>query len=158
MSIEIVVAISNNYAIGKDNKLLWHIPEDLQRFKRITDGHSVLMGRKTWESLPEKFRPLPNRENIVVSSKPDFIASGATVIPSLNYLPLKKKIFVIGGGEIYRQMIDFADVIHMTQVHIDIPDADSFFPRIELTDWKIVDTIDSSNAAYKYSFLTLKRK
>lgn len=158
MSIEIVVAMSNNYAIGKDNKLLWHIPEDLQRFKSITEGHSVLMGRKTWESLPDKFRPLPNRENIVVSSKPDFIAVGATVISSLNYLPLKKKIFVIGGGEIYRQMLDFADVIHMTQVHIDIPDADAFFPRIELTDWKIVDTIDSSNAAYKYSFLTLKRK
>ncbi len=157
MSIEIVVAISNNYAIGKDNKLLWHLPEDLQRFKRITEGHSVLMGRKTWESLPTKFRPLPNRENFVLSTNPYFNAEGATTIHSLDLVPLRNKLFVIGGSEIYNQTIKYADVIHMTQVHVDIEEADAFFPKVDLTSWKIVDSIASSDANYKYSFLTLKR-
>lgn len=158
MSIEIIVAVSNNYAIGKDNKLLWHIPEDLKRFKELTTGHSVLMGRKTWESLPEKYRPLPNRTNIVVSGNDEFSPIGAKVIRNVEWIPVCKKLFIIGGSQIYNEFIKYADVIHLTQVHVDIHDADSFFPEIDLTEWNVSDTIDSYNEEYKYSFVTLSRK
>lgn len=157
MTIEVIVACSNNYGIGKDNKLLWYIPEDLKRFKKLTTGHSVLMGRKTWDSLPEQYRPLPDRENIVITSKKDVDIKGATVYNDLNLIPLRKKLFIIGGAEIYRQTIEYADIIHMTQVHVEV-EADAFFPKIDLTDWKIYNRIHSSNENYKYSFLTLHRK
>lgn len=158
MTIELIVAMSNNYAIGNNNKLLWHIPEDLRRFKELTSGHSVLMGRKTWESLPEKYRPLPNRENFVLSSNQNFIVNGAETIHSLDLIPLREKLFVIGGSEIYRQTIQYADIIHLTQVHINVEEADAFFPKFDLTMWNISDNIVSSDENYKYSFLTLKRK
>lgn len=158
MTIELIVAMSNNYAIGNNNKLLWHIPEDLRRFKELTSGHSVLMGRKTWESLPEKYRPLPNRENFVLSSNQNFIVNGAETIHSLDLIPLREKLFVIGGSEIYRQTIQYADIIHLTQVHINVEEADAFFPKFDLTMWDISDNIVSSDENYKYSFLTLKRK
>lgn len=158
MTIELIVAMSNNYAIGNNNKLLWHIPEDLRRFKELTSGHSVLMGRNTWESLPEKYRPLPNRENFVLSSNKSFIANGAETLHSLDLIPLREKLFVIGGSEIYRQTIQYADIIHLTQVHIDVEEADTFFPKFDLTMWDISDNIVSSDENYKYSFLTLKRK
>lgn len=158
MTIELIVAMSNNYAIGNNNKLLWHIPEDLRRFKELTSGHSVLMGRKTWESLPEKYRPLPNRENFVLSSNKSFIANGAETIHSLDLIPLREKLFVIGGSEIYRQTIQYADIIHLTQVHINVEEADAFFPKFDLTMWDISDSMVSSDENYKYSFLTLKRK
>lgn len=158
MTIELIVAMSNNYAIGNNNKLLWHIPEDLRRFKELTSGHSVLMGRKTWESLPEKYRPLPNRENFVLSSNQNFIVNGAETIHSLDLIPLREKLFVIGGSEIYRQTIQYADIIHLTQVHVNVEEADTFFPKFDLTMWDISDNIVSSDENYKYSFLTLKRK
>lgn len=158
MTIELIVAMSNNYAIGNNNKLLWHIPEDLRRFKELTSGHSVLMGRNTWESLPEKYRPLPNRENFVLSSNKSFIANGAETLHSLDLIPLREKLFVIGGSEIYRQTIQYADIIHLTQVHIDVEEADTFFPKFDLTMWDISDNIVSSDENYKYSFLTLKRR
>lgn len=158
MTIELIVAMSNNYAIGNNNKLLWHIPEDLRRFKELTSGHSVLMGRNTWESLPEKYRPLPNRENFVLSSNKSFIANGAETLHSLDLIPLREKLFVIGGSEIYRQTIQYADIIHLTQVHINIEEADAFFPKFDLTMWDISDSIVSSDENYKYSFLTLKRR
>lgn len=158
MTIELIVAMSNNYAIGNNNKLLWHIPEDLRRFKELTSGHSVLMGRKTWESLPEKYRPLPNRENFVLSSNQNFIVNGAETIHSLDSIPLREKLFVIGGSEIYRQTIQYADIIHLTQVHINVEEADAFFPKFDLTMWDISDSIVSSDENYKYSFLTLKRR
>lgn len=158
MTIELIVAMSNNYAIGNNNKLLWHIPEDLRRFKELTSGHSVLMGRKTWESLPEKYRPLPNRENFVLSSNQNFIVNGAETLHSLDLIPLREKLFVIGGSEIYRQTIQYADIIHLTQVHINVEEADAFFPKFDLTMWDISDNIVSSDENYKYSFLTLKRK
>lgn len=158
MTIELIVAMSNNYAIGNNNKLLWHIPEDLRRFKELTSGHSVLMGRKTWESLPEKYRPLPNRENFVLSSNQNFIVNGAETLHSLDLIPLREKLFVIGGSEIYRQTIQYADIIHLTQVHINVEEADAFFPKFDLTMWDISDNIVSSDENYKYSFLTLKRR
>lgn len=158
MTIELIVAMSNNYAIGNNNKLLWHIPEDLRRFKELTSGHSVLMGRNTWESLPEKYRPLPNRENFVLSSNKSFIANGAETLHSLDLIPLREKLFVIGGSEIYRQTIQYADIIHLTQVHVNVEEADTFFPKFDLTMWDISDNIVSSDENYKYSFLTLKRR
>lgn len=140
--ISIIVAVADNLAIGKDNNLLWHISEDLKYFKRITAGHTVIMGRKTWESIG---RPLPNRRNIVISRslRADSLA-GAEVFPSLEEAlsasggagESSEEVFIIGGGEIYRQAIPLADKIYLTRVHINISDADTFFPAFDEEVWK----------------------
>ena len=138
--ISIIVAVADNLAIGKDNNLLWHISEDLKYFKRITGGHTVIMGRKTWESIG---RPLPNRRNIVISRslKVDSLA-GAEVFGSLKSalatLPANEEHFIIGGGEIYREALPLAEKLYITFVHITINDADTFFPEVEEREWREV--------------------
>ena len=138
--ISIIVAVADNLAIGKDNNLLWHISEDLKYFKRITGGHTVIMGRKTWESIG---RPLPNRRNIVISRslKVDSLA-GAEVFGSLESalatLPANEEHFIIGGGEIYRQALPIADRLYLTIVHTAIYDADTFFPAVDERVWREV--------------------
>jgi dihydrofolate reductase len=142
--ISIIVATSNNFAIGKDNNLLWHISEDLKYFKRVTAEHTVIMGRKTWESIG---KPLPNRRNIVVSRslKADSL-TGAEVFHSLESAiasaikpkEISKEVFIIGGGEIYRQALPFADRLYLTKVHITIDDADTFFPPFDESEWSEV--------------------
>ena len=138
--ISIIVAVADNLAIGKDNNLLWHISEDLKYFKRITGGHTVIMGRKTWESVG---RPLPNRRNIVISRslKVDSLA-GAEVFGSLESalatLPANEEHFIIGGGEIYREALPLAEKLYITFVHITVNDADTFFPEVEEREWREV--------------------
>ncbi|MBP9584885.1 IS1595 family transposase ISSsu9 [bioreactor metagenome] len=138
--ISIIVAVADNLAIGKDNNLLWHISEDLKYFKRITGGHTVIMGRKTWESIG---RPLPNRRNIVISRslKVDSLA-GAEVFGSLESalatLPANEEHFIIGGGEIYREALPLAEKLYITFVHITVNDADTFFPEVEEREWREV--------------------
>ncbi len=133
-NLSLIAAIGLNRAIGKGNGLIWHIQDDLKRFKELTSGHPVIMGRKTWESLPEKFRPLPGRTNIVVTRNDSYKANDAIIKKSLEEAiasggeaPGGEEIFVIGGGEIYGQAILLADRLYLTVVE-DEPDADIFFP------------------------------
>lgn len=132
MKISLIAAIaSGNRALGKDNQLIYKIPEDLQRFKKITEGHAVIMGRKTFESIG---RPLPNRTNIVITRDSNYVASGCIVVQSLEealrFVSLAQgdnEIFIIGGGQIYQEAIDKANKLYLTIVE-GSPDADTFFP------------------------------
>jgi len=138
--IILIAAVASNGVIGKDNQLLWNIPEDMAHFKALTAGHAVLMGRKTWESLPERFRPLPGRRNIVISRQPDYVATGAELADSLeNALRLASTaevLFIIGGAEIYAQAIGLANRLEITEVDL-APDGDARFPEIDATTWTV---------------------
>lgn len=136
--ISIIVAIATNGVIGGDNKLLWHISEDLKNFKRITLGHPMIMGRKTFESFP---KALPNRQNIVITRNPAYTANGADVVLSLadalKVASPKDEIFIIGGGDIYRQAMPLADKLYIT--HVDLsPQGDTTFPDISSDEWREV--------------------
>jgi len=138
--ISIIVAVSEDWGIGKDNKLLWHISEDLKRFKRLTFGNTVIMGKRTWESLPR--RPLPGRRNIVLTDdKTETIENAVTaysIEDSLSKCEKNEEIFIMGGGSIYRQFMPFADRLYITHVHKKAP-ADIYFPEIDLKIWKITE-------------------
>ena len=138
MTISIIAAIAENNVIGKDNKLIWHISEDLKRFKKLTTGHSIIMGRKTYESLP--FRPLPYRKNIILSSQKGLSFEGAQVINSidetLNHCKNEEEIFICGGAEIYLSFLPFANRLFLTKVHHTFK-GDTFFPEIDYSKWKI---------------------
>jgi dihydrofolate reductase len=137
--ISLIVAIAQNNAIGKDNDLLWHISEDLKYFKKTTNAKTVLMGRKTWESLP--FKPLKNRRNIVVSSQKDYAIKGAELFDSvdkvLNVLKEEKdEVFCIGGASLYKALLPKADKLYITRVYKEF-EADVFFPEIDENIWEI---------------------
>ncbi len=139
-NLSIIVAIAQNGAIGKNNNLLWHLGSDLKRFKQLTMGHPVVMGRKTWESLPKK--PLPGRQNIVMTNNPDFEAEGATVVHSVNGLfkALKdcdEEVFVMGGAAIYEALLPFTKRLYITRVYRDY-DADVYFPTIDMSEFTLV--------------------
>ena len=138
--ISIIVAVSEDWGIGKDNELLWHISEDLKRFKRLTSGNTVIMGNKTWESLPR--RPLPGRINIVLTDNPNESIENAvtaySIQDSLNKCDQNEEIFIIGGGSIYRQFMPIADRLFITHVHMKAP-ADIYFPEIDLNIWEITE-------------------
>lgn len=145
--ISLIVARARNGAIGKGNDIPWHIPEDLALFKRETLGGAIIMGRNTWDSLP--FKPLKNRLNIVVSSQKDLaehvvssIEEGVSLAISMGYL----RIYGIGGAGIYREMLDVADRLLVTEVDIEIPDADVYFPEFEKSDFKRVTHFDLAGA------------
>lgn len=143
MKVILIVAIAQNNAIGKDNQLLWHLPADMKFFKEQTIGHTIITGRKNYESIPEKFRPLPNRMNIVVTRDPNYKAPGAIVVHSLEDAIKKaknsgaEKCFIIGGGQIYLETISkfLADEMLITHVQEVILDADVFFPEISDITW-----------------------
>jgi dihydrofolate reductase len=166
MIISIVVAISSDNAIGKNGDLLWHLPKDMKRFKEITYGHHVLMGRKTYESIPEKFRPLPGRVNIVVTRNKNYVAEGCKVVESLEEGIQfarengEQELMIIGGAEIYRQAIIDSSKIYLTLVNAHFDDADSFFPIIVTNVWQKVDEekipADAKNQ-YDMIFQTLQR-
>ncbi len=156
--ISIIVAIASNNAIGKDNDLLWHISNDLKRFKRITQGHPVIMGKKTFESLPKA--PLPNRTNIVITDVPGESFEGCTTVYSieeaLEYCNEQEESFIIGGGSIYRQFMPHANKLYITRVNRDF-DADTFFPEVDNNEWKLIeqeDVVDDKQNDFTYSFLT----
>lgn len=159
--LTIIAAASANNVIGFNNKLIWNIPKDLKRFKELTQGHSVIMGRKTFESLPS---PLPNRRNIVVTRNKDYSPEGIEVFSSIEdaIYVCKDDLqpFIIGGGEIYSQTINLVDKIELTRVYKDYQ-GDAFFPDIpmdkfELTN-ELVNYLDDDSST-KYSFLTYIRK
>ena len=136
--ISIIVAIAENYAIGKKGDLLCHMPADLKHFKEITSGHTVLMGERTFLSLPK--HPLPNRRNIVLTDVQGKTFEGAETVYSMdemvNCINGDEEAFVIGGGMVYKQAMEFADKLYITHIHHSWPDADTFFPEIDPAIWK----------------------
>ena len=138
--ISIIVAVSEDWGIGKDNELLWHISEDLKRFKKLTSGNTVIMGKKTWESLPR--RPLTGRKNIVLTDNlQESIENSVTaysIEDALSKCGPDEEIFIIGGGSIYRQFMPVTDRLFITHVHKKAP-ADVYFPRIDPEIWNVVE-------------------
>ncbi|MGF7040543.1 dihydrofolate reductase [Mucilaginibacter lappiensis] len=159
MTVSIIVAIAKNNAIGKDNKLLWYLPNDLKHFKDVTTGHTVIMGRKTYDSVG---KPLPKRRNIIITRQAISI-EGCEVVNSLEAaLALCKdedEVFIVGGAEIYRQAIPLTDRIYLTVIDQEF-DGDSFFPELDPTEWKEKEREnfepDEKNKL-RYSFITLER-
>jgi dihydrofolate reductase len=160
--ISIIAAIGKNRELGKDNKLLWRIPEDMKRFKDLTLGQVVIMGRKTYESLPTKFRPLPDRINIVVTKSQNWKMPGCLISNSLDEAILKakefkKEIFIIGGASIYSQGLKYADKLYLTLVDKEYPDADVFFP--DYKDFGKVKVLSSGfSGNLKYQFIEVLKK
>ena len=160
--ISIIAAIAQNNAIGKDNNLLWHISNDLKRFKKITTGHTVVMGKKTFYSLPKG--PLPERINIVISDNKDDKFEGCimaySIDDALNRCDNKNETFIIGGGMIYKQFLQFASKLYLTKIHKSF-DADTFFPEINYNEWLETEReefpLDNQND-FSYSFITYKKK
>jgi len=154
--IVIVAAVARNRVIGKDNRLLWNIPEDMAHFKALTAGHTVIMGRKTWESLPPRFRPLPGRRNIVITRQADYAAPGAELADSLeNALKLASTAtiaFIIGGEQIYTQAMAVADRLEITEVDQE-HEGDAWFPEIAAVDWE--KTAKTEGAGF--AFLSYRR-
>ena len=131
-ALSLIAAVARNGAIGKDNRLLWHQPEDQKHFRRVTLGHPVIMGRKTWDSLPARFRPLPGRRNVVITRSATWRADGAEAVASieaaLSLLAGADKAFVIGGAEIYALALPLADELVLTEIDADLA-GDTFFPN-----------------------------
>lgn len=138
MTISIIVALAENNVIGKDNSLIWHISEDLKRFKKLTSGSTIIMGRKTYESLP--FKPLPNRKNIVISTQKELSFKGAIVVntyeDALKECNEDNELFICGGASVYKYFIDIADKMYITKV-FKYFEGDTFFPKIDFKKWKI---------------------
>lgn len=160
-NISIIVAIAQNFAIGKNNNLLFHLPNDLKRFKEITTGHPVIMGRNTLLSLPKG--ALPNRRNIVITDNPDEKFDRCEMVLSIEEaveaVRSETEAFIIGGGMIYRQFYPVAGKLYLTLVHQDF-DADVYFPEINYSEWKEFyreDLFDEKNN-FNYSYLNLERK
>ncbi|HOI88685.1 MAG TPA: dihydrofolate reductase [Lentimicrobium sp.] len=160
--ISIIVAIADNLAIGKDNSLLWHIPEDLKRFKKLTTGHTIVMGKRTFESLP--LRPLPNRRSVVITDVADEEIPGCTMAYSIDdaigKMDAERENFIIGGGMVYKQFMPLADRLYLTFVHKDF-DADTFFPAIDFSEWKEISREDIAAAetlGFDYSYVIYERK
>ena len=161
--ISLIVAASQNNAIGKNNQLLWHLPNDLKFFKNTTWGMPVIMGRKTFEAVN---KPLPGRFNIVITRQPDWQVAGVIIAGDIEDAIAKatetncKEIFIIGGGEIYKSTIEKANRIYMTRVHADL-DGDTFFPEIDESKWQLVFNEDfeaDEKHIFPYSFQTWERQ
>ena len=159
--ITLIAAAAENNALGKDNQLLWHLPDDFKRFKQITSGHYILMGRKTFESFP---KPLPNRTHVIITRQKDYLAEGCIVVHSLeeaiSISPKDEEVFVIGGAEIYTQSISIADKIELTRVHTSL-EADAYFPTFDVNQWKLVfeeHHYKDEKHDYDYTFETYLKK
>ena len=160
--IALIVAADENNAIGFQNKMLWHLPNDLKFFKNKTWGMPIIMGRKTMESLG---KPLPGRHNVVISSQKDLILTGATVVHDLNEAITEaetanvNEIMIVGGGEIYKQAIEFADTIYLTRVHASVEEVDTYFPVIDSALFELESNVDfykDEKHLFDYSFQTWK--
>ncbi len=161
MNLSIIAAIGKNRELGYQNKLLWHIPADLKRFKTITSGHTVIMGRTTFESIGSK--PLSNRRNIVLTRQKNFNATDVNIvntIPSmLRLIDPFEETFILGGAEVYEQLLPYTSKMYLTLVHKDYT-ADTFFPDFDRNSWKTIERSDitgDEKAAVGYSFVTLVR-
>lgn len=160
--LTIIVAAAENNAIGLGNKLIWHLSDDLKRFKSLTNGHHIIMGRKTFESFP---KPLPNRIHVVITRQKDYKASEGVIIvhnldDAIDAAKADSQPFIIGGGQIYKQAMSVADKIELTRVHHDF-EADTYFPEIDMSVWKETANVFHKKDAdhdYEFSFLTYERK
>ena len=156
-----IAAVAENNALGKNNDLLWHLPNDFKRFKEITSGHHIIMGRKTFESFP---KPLPNRIHVIITRQNDFEYEGCVVVQNiekaLSVCPINENLYIIGGGEIYQQSISFADQLDITRVHHSF-DADVYFPEIDPEIWELTsETFHQKDERhlFDYTFQTFVRK
>jgi len=167
MKLALIAAYAQNRVVGRDNKLPWHLPEDLQYFKRCTTGKAIIMGRKTFESIG---RPLPNRTNIVISRNAEFQPEGVKVVNSLeqaielaeavNEINGVEEVMVIGGAAIYELALPLADRLYLTHVHADV-NGDAYFPEVDFSDWNEEQRMDhfaSDNNPYDYSFVVYDKK
>ncbi len=163
MKLILIAAAANNNVIGKDNKLLWRMSNDLKRFKELTMGHTIIMGRKTFESIG---KPLPGRKTIVVTRQKDYDAQGCEIVSDLKEAICKIKdeseVFVAGGGEIYRQIMSlhYTRRIYLTRIYANF-EGDSFFPEIDSEKWEMIEREEhepDEKNPYPYAFLTYKRK
>lgn len=157
--ITLIAAIDENRVLGKDNKLIWHLTEDLKRFKRLTTNHAIIMGRRTFESLP---KALPKRHNIVVTRNRNYSKEGVTVchrlVEAIACASDDEQPFIIGGGQIYEQAIKLASVIELTKIH-DQFEGDVFFPEIDSQSWHLDKEEQFEHSQFKYAYLTyLKNK
>jgi dihydrofolate reductase len=160
--LTLIAATSENNALGKDNDLVWHLPDDFKRFKALTSGHYIVMGRKTFESFP---KPLPNRTHVIITRQKDYeVPEGCIVVNSLTKAieisPENEEIFIIGGGQIYKQSIEIADKIELTRVHTTV-EADTFFPEIDETIWEIIQSEyhpKDEKHQYDFTYLTFVKR
>jgi dihydrofolate reductase len=159
--IVLIAAVAENNALGKDNELVWHLPNDFKRFKELTSGHYIIMGRKTFESFP---KPLPNRTHVVITRQQNYQPEGCIVVNSIENAikacPENETIYIIGGGEIYNQALSLSDKIEITKVHGDF-EADAFFPEINDKDWKLVQSSlnkKDERHLYDYTYQTFVKK
>ncbi|MFV0505267.1 MAG: dihydrofolate reductase [Bacteroidales bacterium] len=154
--IIMICAVDSNMGIGKDNDMLFYISEDLKRFKQLTEGHSVVMGRKCWESLPK--RPLPKRENIILTSNPNYQCEGGILANSmaqaLTTIQKSDKVFIIGGAQIYKLFMPYATKLLITEIDNNSKDADVFFPNIDKNAWELVCKsevfVDAKGLRFRY--------
>jgi dihydrofolate reductase len=160
--ISIIAAVAKDNGIGNKNELLWHLPDDLKRFKKLTIGQSVIMGKKTWESLPKK--PLPGRKNIVLTDDPleciDCCITAYSIKDALDKCGKDEEVFIIGGGSIYRQFMPIADRLYITHVHKKAP-ADTFFPEIDPVIWEPVEKEEhkpGNSDELSFTYIIYRRK
>lgn len=160
----LIAAASENNALGKDNDLLWHLPDDFKRFKNLTTGHAIIMGRKTFESFP---KPLPKRQHIIITRDRNYTVDfeACSVVHSLEeaFKAVEKDSlsYIIGGGEIYAQSLKFATKIELTRIHADFSEADTFFPEIDLECWKLIAEDyhpKDERHAFDFTYLTYVRR
>jgi dihydrofolate reductase len=158
MIISLIAALSKNRVIGKNNDLPWHLPDDMKYFMQTTKGHHVIMGRKNYDSIPEKFRPLPNRTNIVVTHQKGFSAPNCTIVNSIEQgIAIAKKAgepeaFIIGGAQIYKEGMALTQRMYLTEIQADI-DGDTYFPEILSGKWKETSRIHHPiDAKHKFKF------
>ena len=161
-SVQAIVAVASDWAIGRQGGLLCYLPADMRHFKEVTMGHSIVMGRKTFESFPR--RPLPGRQNIVITRNAGWQYPGVTVAHSLEDAVAAAQtdtVFIIGGAQVYEQALPLVDVLHLTCIHARWASADAFFPPLDMDEWQEVSrehhTSDHRNA-YEFDFITLKRR
>lgn len=161
--LSIIVAIAENNVIGKDNQLIWHLPEDLKRFKRLTTGHTIIMGRKTFESLG---RVLPNRKHVVLCNdmKLDIDNENVEVLPDISmlkkYMDDEEEHFVVGGATIYRLLMPYASKMYVTLIHQEF-EGDVYFPEIKEEEWKVVSRkkgLRDENNPFDYEYINFERK
>jgi len=153
MNLTIIAAMAKGRVIGKDNDLIWHLPDDLKHFKNLTKGHHVIMGRKTFESMG---KPLPGRTNIVITRQKDYKADGCILVHTLEEAIRKAEgdaqPFIIGGGEIYKQALKYAQTIELTEVHGEF-EGDTTFPEFDTSKWKEIErNSHATDEKHKYSF------
>ena len=161
-SVQAIVAVAADGAIGRQGDLLCHMPADMRHFKQVTMGHSIIMGRKTFESFPR--RPLPGRQNIVITRNAAWNYPGVTVAHSLEEAIAAAQtdtVFIIGGAQIYEQALPLIEVLHLTRIHARWASADTYFPALDMSEWQEVSRehheSDYRNA-YEFDFITLKRR